>query len=466
MDFTSILARLKLTAHKGTAKLALSLLLIAMGSGCAWFTPTPTMTMEEYARAECTINPEDISFADGETWGELANDLEARLKEMKAQKPPQEFQAYHQDRIKAGEIFIRIVQQQPDDQEANIFGILGEAMAASQAAGLEVITIEQLSPEAQQALKDAGCNDEAENSYEPDTTYENELKDSLRELEEELAAIQEYDIRPFTQPTILANPPANLVSRQEPTPTPRNQVVQLRVDYFQINPEQPAELTPTRAPAPTAAPYPPSRPPTLQQQIQADIAANAAIRRNQQASPTSAPTATPTPAPTATSIPTPTPTPIPTPTHTPTVSTDPIDGYSIEHPPKWGSTKIGTATRMQGSEQTAYIEIEKTAARKDQDLVGVAEAHLQRILTRASNWTRFESKWRQGGINNSGPYIKLMFTRQKSQADCAESGEIHIFLSKDHPEDPAAFTITAATCPGNDLEQPDLWPYMSSFTEN
>ena len=131
MDFVSILARLKLTAHIGTAKLALSLLFITIGSGCAWFTPAPTMTMEEYARANCALNQEDQSSSDGETWGELATNLEATLKEVKGRKPPKEFQTYHQDIIKGREIAIRVVQQQPADQEVNLFEVLGEVMCNS-----------------------------------------------------------------------------------------------------------------------------------------------------------------------------------------------------------------------------------------------------------------------------------------------------------------------------------------------
>ena len=157
---------------------------------------------------------------------------------------------------------------------------------------------------------------------------------------------------------------------------------------------------------------------------------------------------------------------MPTPTHAPTVHTDPIDRYFIEHPPRWRPERLGIATRIQENEQLAHIEVEKITVRNDQVLVEVAEDHLRRLLTRASTWIQFESRWKQGGINNSGPYLKLIFTRQKGTADCRETGETHIFLSRAFPDNPAAFAITGATCPGSDLEQQELWPYMWSFTEN
>ena len=120
-----------------------------------------------------------------------------------------------------------------------------------------------------------------------------------------------------------------------------------------------------------------------------------------------------TQAPAAIQIPTPTATPLPT----KQTYTSQALRYSIDHPYGWTVRNEGPETLIQGTQgMGGFIKIERYPVQKDQSLGDLADAHTQKLLLQAPQWTEFNSSFAGSATNNSGRYLTLEFARKKPRA--------------------------------------------------
>ena len=178
--------------------------------------------------------------------------------------------------------------------------------------------------------------------------------------------------------------------------------------------------------------------------------------------PTPQPTATPQPAPTATPVP-----PPPRPQLYETY-TDPGAGYSIQHPYGWQVQKGPDKTTFTGQGPVrGFMVVETYPVLASHSVGELADIHMAKLLAQAPGWVAFSPSWAGAGTNSSGQYFALKFSRQVSESDCPEDGEVHIFRSKYAPKKLVGYAVTMSVCAANQGQLPQSKAaYLKSFTEN
>ena len=157
----------------------------------------------------------------------------------------------------------------------------------------------------------------------------------------------------------------------------------------------------------------------------------------------------------------------PTPTPLPVTQTysSPTEGYSIQHPFAWKVSQEGQTTLIRANDQSASLIVKKTSVTRDQSLGDIADAYMRSQLVQAPSWAHYSSKWAAGGTNNSGPYLKLEFTKQETPSDCRESGETHIFRSREFPREMSGYSVTMTACSGRTPPE-ELFGYLATFHQD
>ena len=179
--------------------------------------------------------------------------------------------------------------------------------------------------------------------------------------------------------------------------------------------------------------------------------------------PTPQPTATPQLAPTATPVPPPPPRPQLYETYT-----DPGAGYSIQHPYGWQVQKGPDKTTFTGQGPVrGFMVVETYPVLASHSVGELADIHMAKLLAQAPGWVAFSPSWAGAGTNSSGQYFALKFSRQVSESDCPEDGEVHIFRSKYAPKKLVGYAVTMSVCAANQGQLPQSKEaFLKSFTEN
>ena len=266
-----------------------------------------------------------------------------------------------------------------------------------------------------------------------------------------------------TQPAKEVEHPNRVPQETLPTTTP---VPVPTIEMPGIHETEPAALLLTVAPIPKIIPNTPTIPTRIPLPTQ---------------TPTPTRTPTPTSIPTPTRVPRATSTPVATPTRAPAPTpkqpqgplyetyTDPIVGYSVQHPYGWQVLKGKDTTAFLGDIPVRGVMVVETyEVLKSQSVGDLADAYIARMmLAQAPGWVEFSPRWDGGGNNSSGPFLIMRFSRRIKESDCEEDGEVHIFRSKYAPKKLVGYAVTMSVCAANQGQLPQSKAaYLKSFTEN